>query len=180
MITRLHIVVRPVTGTLTFVCDVDLPALPGVGDLLTVNSEASPWLIRVFDVDQETGVVSCEVDDLLALGLNDPSIPPLQLDMVEVDVWGMGLCGWQPTKPTRAIPVPSGEPFNPNLINPIIGVRLFTDGITRKIYRYPTGRQYVLGDDGRPIYGVWVHPDEYNEPVIVEEPLVPARPERED
>jgi hypothetical protein len=41
---------------------------------------------------------------------------------------------------------------------------------TRPVYRDDTGRQYVLDDDGEPVYGVWLHLDEYQEPVVIELP----------
>jgi hypothetical protein len=44
----------------------------------------------------------------------------------------------------------------------------FTDGTTRPIYRDDDGRQYVLDDEGEPVYGTWLHPDEYQEPVALE------------
>ncbi len=37
-----------------------------------------------------------------------------------------------------------------------IGTRDFTDGATRTVYRNPTGRQYVLDDDGRRVWGTWL------------------------
>jgi hypothetical protein len=37
---------------------------------------------------------------------------------------------------------------------------LFVDGITRRVYLDVDGRQYVLGDDGQPVYGVWIYVDE--------------------
>jgi hypothetical protein len=30
------------------------------------------------------------------------------------------------------------------------------------------GRQFVLDDDGEPVYGEWLHPDEYSEPLVLE------------
>ena len=39
----------------------------------------------------------------------------------------------------------------------------FTDGSTRVVYTDRQG-QYVLGDDGEPVYGVWLRLDEYCEP----------------
>jgi hypothetical protein len=40
----------------------------------------------------------------------------------------------------------------------------FIDGVISPVYVGDDGRQYVLDDEGRPIYGVWVHSDE---PLIV-------------
>ena len=45
----------------------------------------------------------------------------------------------------------------------------FTDGATRVVYPDLRG-QYVLDEDGQPVYGVWLHPDEYQEPVVIELP----------
>jgi hypothetical protein len=39
---------------------------------------------------------------------------------------------------------------------------------TRPVYRSDEGRRFVLDDDGEPVYGVWLHPDEYSEPLIIE------------
>ena len=36
----------------------------------------------------------------------------------------------------------------------------FIDGVTRPVYVVEDGRQYVLDDKVRPIYGVWVYIDE--------------------
>ena len=36
------------------------------------------------------------------------------------------------------------------------------------VYRSDDGRQFVLDDDGEPVYGVWLHPDEYQEPILLE------------
>jgi hypothetical protein len=32
----------------------------------------------------------------------------------------------------------------------------FLDGAERDVYQTPDGRQYLLGYDGEPVYGVWV------------------------
>jgi hypothetical protein len=37
----------------------------------------------------------------------------------------------------------------------IIGRLEFVDGTTRDVYRDEQG-QYVQGDDGQPVYGVWI------------------------
>ena len=47
----------------------------------------------------------------------------------------------------------------------IIGSREFTDGSQREVYEDDDGRQFVLDDEGQPVYGVWIVVDE---PVIVE------------
>jgi len=41
-----------------------------------------------------------------------------------------------------------------------IGQVLFTDGITRTVYRSPDGLQYVLDSDGKPVPGTWIYPDD--------------------
>jgi hypothetical protein len=44
----------------------------------------------------------------------------------------------------------------------------FTDGLRRPVFEEPDGRQYVLDDDGEPVYGVWFIPrEECDLPVIV-------------
>jgi hypothetical protein len=36
----------------------------------------------------------------------------------------------------------------------------FTDGIARPAFRDAGGRQYILDEEGQPVYGVWVYIDE--------------------
>src|SRR4029077_1804089 len=48
-----------------------------------------------------------------------------------------------------------------------LGERQFTDDTTRPVYRSDDGRQYVLDDDGEPVYGVWQHPDEHRAARVV-------------
>lgn len=52
--------------------------------------------------------------------------------------------------------------------DPVIGERLFTDGVVRQVFAGDLG-QYVLGRDGERVYGVWVLVDEdaADKPVIV-------------
>jgi hypothetical protein len=52
-----------------------------------------------------------------------------------------------------------------------LGERQFTDGATRPVYRDDDGRQFVLDDDGEPVYGTWLHPDEYLEPIVLFGPV---------
>jgi hypothetical protein len=42
-----------------------------------------------------------------------------------------------------------------------LGEFLFVDGCTQAVYSSDDGRQYVLDDDGEPVYGVWLNPDEH-------------------
>jgi hypothetical protein len=51
----------------------------------------------------------------------------------------------------------------------IIGERLFTDGKVRTVYEDDAGRQYVIGDDGTQVPGVWLPPAD--EPLVVDTPL---------
>jgi hypothetical protein len=44
--------------------------------------------------------------------------------------------------------------LEPNFMR--LGERQFTDGTMRPIYREDDGRQYVLDDEGEPVYGVWL------------------------
>jgi len=50
-----------------------------------------------------------------------------------------------------------------------IGKRRFVDGETRLVFKDERG-QFVLDDDGQPVYGVWLVPegDAVDEPVVVE------------
>jgi hypothetical protein len=43
----------------------------------------------------------------------------------------------------------------------------FTDGAEREVHEDADGRQWVVGYDGEPVFGVWLPPAE--EPVIQEE-----------
>jgi hypothetical protein len=51
-----------------------------------------------------------------------------------------------------------------------LGEREFVDRTIRPVWRDDDGRQYVLDDDGETVFGVWLHPDEYQEPIIIEQP----------
>jgi hypothetical protein len=42
----------------------------------------------------------------------------------------------------------------------IIGARHFTDGSQRAVYEDDDERQFVIDDEGRAVYGVWMLPDE--------------------
>jgi hypothetical protein len=42
----------------------------------------------------------------------------------------------------------------------VIGAREMTDGTTRQVLEEEDGRQFILDDDGLPVYGVWLLPDE--------------------
>jgi hypothetical protein len=45
-------------------------------------------------------------------------------------------------------------------MNRIVGTREFADGSQRAVYEDGGGRQFVIGDDGRAVYGVWLLSDE--------------------
>jgi hypothetical protein len=45
----------------------------------------------------------------------------------------------------------------------------FVDGSMRPVYETPEHRQYVLDDDGEPVYGVWFIPPDVDSPVIVDD-----------
>jgi hypothetical protein len=40
----------------------------------------------------------------------------------------------------------------------VLGRRPFIDGAARAVMANPGGRQYVLGYDGEPVFGVWLVP----------------------
>jgi hypothetical protein len=52
--------------------------------------------------------------------------------------------------------------------DPIIGRRLFTDGATRDVLADYDG-QYVIGDDGEKVRGVWLLDEEADVPFVVAE-----------
>jgi hypothetical protein len=49
--------------------------------------------------------------------------------------------------------------------------RQFTDGTTRPVCRADDGRQYVLDDESETVYGTWLYPDEYQEPIGLPGPI---------
>jgi hypothetical protein len=51
----------------------------------------------------------------------------------------------------------------------------WTDGQRRPVYQDARGRQYVAGDDGEPVHGVWYIPrDECDTPIVVDRSAPPA------
>ena len=56
-----------------------------------------------------------------------------------------------------------------NAADPIVCYTFFTDGIRRPVFEDAIG-QYVIGDDGEPIRGLWYIRPEADFPVIVEVP----------
>ena len=48
--------------------------------------------------------------------------------------------------------------IEPDSTDPIIGSRLFTDGVTRDVFQAVDGRQYVVEPDEL-IYGTFLNPD---------------------
>jgi len=48
-----------------------------------------------------------------------------------------------------------------------LGERQFTDGTTQPVYRSDDCRQFALDDEGEPVYGTWLHPDAYQEPIVL-------------
>ena len=59
--------------------------------------------------------------------------------------------------------------------DPVIGRRAFSDGVTRDVFADATG-QYVLGDDGRMVRGVWLVTDQEDEadaPLVVKAVCLP-------
>jgi hypothetical protein len=49
----------------------------------------------------------------------------------------------------------------------IIGRLPFVDGVTRDVYEDPDSRQWVIGNDGERVYGLWILPPD--DPVIATE-----------
>ncbi len=58
--------------------------------------------------------------------------------------------------------------------DPVIGHRLFTDGLTRPVFLDAAGQPYVVGPDGERVPGVWVLPPE----VPSDPPPTPESPSR--
>jgi hypothetical protein len=53
--------------------------------------------------------------------------------------------------------------------DPIVCYTASLRGLMRPVYEALDGRQYVLDDDGEPVYGVWFIPrDEADLPFVVE------------
>jgi hypothetical protein len=63
------------------------------------------------------------------------------------------------------------NPRESNCNDPIIGTRLFTDGVTREVYQALDGRQYVVEQDDL-IRGAFLDPDKpvNNVSVIADSP----------
>jgi hypothetical protein len=52
-------------------------------------------------------------------------------------------------------------------LDPIVGRRLFTDGVTRPVHRGQDGREYVIGPDGGRVYGTWLPPEPEPDTAII-------------
>jgi hypothetical protein len=51
----------------------------------------------------------------------------------------------------------------------VLGSVPFVDGTRRPVHADPDGRQWIIGDDGERVYGVWLpEEDAADEPAIVE------------
>ena len=55
-----------------------------------------------------------------------------------------------------------------NAGDPIVCYTLFTDGTRRPVFEDAVG-QYVIGDDGEPIRGLWFIPPEADSPIVINE-----------
>ena len=42
----------------------------------------------------------------------------------------------------------------------VIGTRDFTDGSQRAVYEDDDGRQFVINDEGKGVYGIWILADQ--------------------
>jgi hypothetical protein len=51
--------------------------------------------------------------------------------------------------------------------DPVIGRRLFADGVNRPVHRGPDGREYVIGPDGGRVYGTWLPPEPEPDTAII-------------
>jgi hypothetical protein len=50
---------------------------------------------------------------------------------------------------------------------PIIGNREFVGGLIHPVYLDMRGRQYVLGEDGEWVYGLWLYEGEDDAPDVI-------------
>jgi len=56
------------------------------------------------------------------------------------------------------------------MLDPIVAYVEFVGGAMRPVYEEPGGRQYVIDNDGEPVYGVWIIPrEECDRPIIVDD-----------
>ena len=55
-----------------------------------------------------------------------------------------------------------------NTADPTVCYAFFTEGIRRPVFEDAIG-QYVIGDEGEPIRGLWYIPPEADVPMVVEE-----------
>lgn len=51
--------------------------------------------------------------------------------------------------------------------NPILGHRAFVGGLVLPVYLDRRGRQYVVDDDGMPLYGLWLYKVGDDEPLVL-------------
>jgi hypothetical protein len=56
------------------------------------------------------------------------------------------------------------------LQDPIIGHRAFVGGVVLPVYLDHRGRQYAEGDDGEPLYGLWLYEGEDDDPQVLTVP----------
>jgi hypothetical protein len=52
--------------------------------------------------------------------------------------------------------------------DPVVGQRLFLDGVKREVFLAGDGRRYVLDGDGQPVHGIWI----LTELVLEETPVI--------
>jgi hypothetical protein len=57
--------------------------------------------------------------------------------------------------------------MTPAAPDPVIGRRLFTDGVSLPVHRGPDGREYVIGYDGGRVYGAWLAPEAEPDTAII-------------
>ena len=50
--------------------------------------------------------------------------------------------------------------YNEMTTDPTIGSSRFIDGVERPVFLDCDGRQYLLNDDQKPVYGEWIYVDE--------------------
>ena len=74
-----------------------------------------------------------------------------------------------PPRPAVPITTADGAFLHAAMNDPIIAFVNFTDGTSRAVFEKVDGHQYVVNDEGDPVFGVWFIPkDEIDLPLIVD------------
>jgi hypothetical protein len=91
MLIHLRLTVRTVTETVVFVRDVDLPAIPAVGEKLDIHQACGPYAVRAVTTDPNS-TATCDVDHW------DEPLPehrPIGMENIQPKLWDLAHSGWR-------------------------------------------------------------------------------------